>query len=97
MLYVNRMVLVNAEYRDNVDLRLYDQVIKNCVLEILPRAIVTVYSDYYGIQTKKEMTPTESRFIGRKMGKTQFSHFLIEHFYYGGYGGRSGKIFKELK
>lgn len=97
MLYVKRMELVNSAFRDNVDLRIYDQVIKNCVLDVLPRAQVLVNRHYYEIQTKKEMTPTEARLIGRKMGKTQFSRFLVEHFYDGGYTGRSGKIFKELK
>lgn len=97
MLYLKRMVLVNAGYRDNIDLRVYDQVIRNCVRDVLPQAAVVVYKNYYEVQTKKEMTPTEARLIGRKMGKTQIAKFIVEHYYSGGYDGRSGKLFKELK
>ena len=97
MTYIKRMVFVNAEYRDNVDLRPFNQIIKNCVREILPTATVYVCKYYYEIQTKKEITNTESRLIGRMLGKTQLSKFTIEHFYNGGFTGRSGKIFKEKK
>ena len=97
MTYIKKMALVRAEYRDNIDLREYDNTIVKCVQVILPTAEVVVTRYFFEIHTKKEITATEARLIGRKMGKTRIARFIVEHFYDGGFDGRSGKIFREMK
>lgn len=97
MLYIKKMELFKAAFRKKVDLRAYEQVIRSCVQNVIPLSAVLVYSNYYEIRTPKEITNNEARLIGRGMGKTQLSRFLVEHLYDGGFTGRSGKLFIEKK
>ena len=60
--------------RDTVDLREYEDVIKDAVAHVNPKAKVEVYEDRYTIDS---ISRSESVQVGRQLSKTALAQYCI--------------------
>lgn len=65
----------NSFARDTVDLREYEDIIKNTVAQVNSQATVTVYEDRYTIDN---ISHSESVMIGRLLSKTALADYCIK-------------------
>lgn len=60
--------LLNTDYREQVDLTMYEKQLKKAIYTVIDKSIgVTVYSKYYEIDT--DITSGEARIIGTRISK----------------------------
>lgn len=59
--------LADKEYRKNVDLKDYTDIIEKCVYSLSPDANIEIHNDSYVINTP--ITTGQAREIGKRMGK----------------------------
>lgn len=65
----------NSFARDTVDLTEYEEIIKEAVAEVNPKAIVNVFQDKYTIDS---ISRPESVMVGRLLSKTALAEYCIK-------------------
>lgn len=73
---MRKYTLANGEKRGFVDLRDYEDVIVNAVLEFAPGATVTVCKDCYAV--KEPLTQSQAVRIGRRICESDLSQHCIK-------------------
>ena len=74
--------LVSAKHRKNLDIRNWEDEIRDAVQDVLPNTIVEVYKDYYRIIGKTSPTYGELTKIGKNIaGNPHIGKYVTTHEY----------------
>ena len=73
---MRKYTLANGQKRAMVDLRDYEDIIINAVLEFAPDATVAVFKEYYTV--KEPLTQSQAVRIGRKICESDLSQHCVK-------------------
>lgn len=72
---MRKYTLASLSARGEVDLRCYQTEIESAVLSVMPKAVVTIYEDYYTVSPSPDKG--DATRIGRRISKTVLGQYCI--------------------